>query len=157
MTLTQLLADLAKCPPSASLVFVAEGERIKAGYHLTEVKQARISSVDCGGRNSEWQEAVLQLLDGYGRTHMPVRKFQAILTRCLELLPDLADLPVHAEFGAANAGLRIYALTAPVEAGGQVTIRLTEKRAQCKPFADAVGCRSGTPSKPSATRCCGSL
>ncbi len=37
-----------------------EGELLKGKYHITEVKNNHIQSVDCGGRVHEWFETVFQ-------------------------------------------------------------------------------------------------
>ena len=47
ITLGQLLDGLAAAP-EASLVFLYEGQPVKAGYHVTEVKAGAFSALDCG-------------------------------------------------------------------------------------------------------------
>ena len=38
-----------------------EGQYVKAGYHLTEVKNVSFDSTDCGGRTDSWSETHMQL------------------------------------------------------------------------------------------------
>lgn len=39
----------------------AEGKWVDASYHITEIKQAGIVSVDCGGKMNSWTEIIVQL------------------------------------------------------------------------------------------------
>ena len=44
------------------LIFAnADGQAIRAGYHLTEIKVASFETVDCGGKTNRWNETILQL------------------------------------------------------------------------------------------------
>ena len=45
------------------LEFTVSGRRISGSYHITEIKSARIESVDCGGTQNRWTEVVFQLLE----------------------------------------------------------------------------------------------
>jgi hypothetical protein len=45
------------------LEFTVSGRRISGSYHITEIKSARIESVDCGGTQNRWAEVVFQLLE----------------------------------------------------------------------------------------------
>lgn len=62
-TLSGLLEELDKAP-AADVVFSVEGRPIQPDYHVTEFKFARLRSMDCGGRLDEWNELLVQLLDG---------------------------------------------------------------------------------------------
>ena len=39
----------------------AEEKWVDASYHITEIKQAPIVSVDCGGKMNSWTEIIVQL------------------------------------------------------------------------------------------------
>jgi hypothetical protein len=39
----------------------AENQWVSPSYHITEIKQASITSVDCGGVKNEWTEIIVQL------------------------------------------------------------------------------------------------
>jgi len=39
----------------------AENKRVDAAYHITKIKQAPITSVDCGGVMNAWTEIIVQL------------------------------------------------------------------------------------------------
>ena len=99
--LRQLL-ELLQGFSSHDLIFRSDEGDIGGGYHVTELKQASINSIDCGGRTDEWTETVLQLLDGSGDTPMSIEKFVAIVRRSEVALPGLSDAPLYFEFGHVN-------------------------------------------------------
>jgi len=75
MTLNDLLTDLKSIPKleDTHLAFLLDGDVFETGYHITELKFAEITGVDCAGRLSNWQEAALQVLDGDGPMEMPYK------------------------------------------------------------------------------------
>ncbi|MEM1048895.1 MAG: DUF6428 family protein [Pseudomonadota bacterium] len=157
MTLQDLLTALASLPSDASLIFETEAGPVAGGYHVTELKHATIKSIDCGARLSEWTEASLQVLDGRGGDAMTVGKFTGILVQSIRQVAGLGESPLHVEFAPKNVGMRIYQIGPPVVRDGQVVIRLTENRAQCKPAMDVFArhqaadcCPSGVPT----SACC---
>ena len=44
----------------------AENKWVDASYHITEIKQAPIVSVDCGGVMNSWTEIIVQLWEPKG-------------------------------------------------------------------------------------------
>ena len=61
---TQEFLTLLSENRNKSLFFqYALGQFVKPGYHITEVKNIIIESVDCGARSSTWNETVIQLLE----------------------------------------------------------------------------------------------
>ncbi len=160
MTFTALLSSLEPFDATAPLVFKIDDRIIGAGYHVTELRHSMSTGIDCGGNVDRWQEARLQLLDGTGDTHMSVGKFRDIVTKSLGRLPELAQIPLLVEFAPDNAGLKLMLLEDPVLQDGQVTLRLRDSKAVCKPAqrngalsAPSDACCGVTPS---ASACCGS-
>lgn len=157
MTLQEMLSALEGMPGDAPVLFETETGPVARGYHVTELKRAAITSIDCGGRVASWDEAALQLLDGPQDSevgaHMAAGKLCAILRRCLAGVPGLGAAPLSVEFAPGNVGLRLYEPGLPEHVDGEVRLRLTERRALCKPAA-RVGRR--TPETPTArVACCG--
>lgn len=60
ITLGQLFDGLVTAP-EAPLVFLYEGQPVKAGYHVTEVKAGAFSALDCGANPEAWSEMFIQL------------------------------------------------------------------------------------------------
>lgn len=82
ITLGQLLDGLATVP-EAPLVFLYEGQPVKAGYHVTEIKAGAFLALDCGANPEAWSEMFVQLwdIDEDCRSHMPAGKFSAIIRK----------------------------------------------------------------------------
>ena len=59
---TQNLLQILEENPNKELLFeYKEGQFVGANYHITEVKNTTIKSVDCGGRSDGWNETIIQL------------------------------------------------------------------------------------------------
>ncbi len=147
MTPQHLFAALETLPSDAPLIFETDTGPVAGGYHVTELKHAAIKSIDCGARLSEWTEASLQVLDGRGGDAMTVGKFTGILSHSMRQVAGLGESPLHVEFAPKNVGMRIYQVGSPEMQDGQVVIRLTESRAQCKPAMEIFA-------RPQADNCC---
>jgi len=146
-TLGRLLAALEHQDPETPLVFNTDVGTIGAGYHVTELKQADITSIDCGRQVTRWQEAVLQLLDGKAGEHMCVGKFVQIMRQSQTALEGLDNLPFAIEFAHENHGLRRYVPGAVGAGNDAVTVQLRDDVAACKP--------AKRPSAAFVTSCCG--
>lgn len=154
-TLATLMAALGSMPEAAPLVIFAPSGPIGAGYHLTELKRARIDSVDCGGRISRWDEAVLQAFDVTGEVHIKLGKALAILTRAAHALPGVADLPLAIEFGPGNASLQRFDIADLALVAGQAHLTLRAQTATCKVIsAPTPLAPMGVPEPRAASGCC---
>jgi len=152
MTPETLRTALDELPAEAPLLFLTDEGEITGGYHVTELKLAHVTAIDCGARRSDWAEATLQLLDGHGGAHMTVGKFNVILAQSIRHVDGLGDAPLRVEFAHGNTDLRLLEIGAPVRRGQKVTIPLGAAHAVCKPAADhAGGCYNRTTR--SATCC----
>lgn len=149
MTCNSLLETLETLPGDAPLVFSTPEGEIGDGYHVTELKLAHVTGIDCGARMSTWSEATLQLLDGTGGGHMPVGKFAGILKQSIGKVSGLGGAPLQVEFAHGNKAKRLYLPETPELLNGRILIGLRDTRANCKPALDmraALG---------SSTGCCG--
>jgi len=147
-TLNGILDVFESQAADQSLVFeTAEGE-IGGGYHVTELKQTSITSIDCGGNIDDWRETHVQLLDGQNGRHMSTKKFAAIANRSMIKIRNLGDAPLYFEFALKNRGLRRYQVESLTVDVDQTRLFLTEGRAKCKPAS--VGKLS-----VKSTACCG--
>ncbi len=139
------------------VLFEAEGDEVGRGYHITELRVARISSIDCGGVADAWDEAQMQVLDAPGDKAMSVGKIIAILSRSVAEIDGLADAPLNVEFSPGNQGLGRYRIGQPRAADGAVTIPLTPMGPECKALTRAMpkpgaGARRQQPA--AASGCC---
>ena len=157
MNLDTLLQTLQTAPPDAPVVFTTASGEIGGGYHVTELKHASITGIDCGARISEWTEVSMQLLDGDQGEHMPAGKLTGILAQSQKHIPGLSDADLLIEFEHRNDGLRRFSAEAPELREGRVYIRMEETTAVCKP-ANEMGVACGTsgccPPSAQPSGCC---
>jgi hypothetical protein len=90
-----------------SLIFeFLPGQRVGANYHITEVKNTRIDSVDCGGRTDTWNETVVQLWESPSEKdktdYLTTSKALAILDRVNSMRPMDMEALIKFEFGNEN-------------------------------------------------------
>lgn len=133
MTLNLLLAHLKSATAETPVVFIADSVKIGSGYHVTELKLARITSIDCGGRLAEWTEAAMQLLDGSKGEFMTSSKLAAILEQSVRQVKELGNAQAHIEFAPGNKGMRKYHMRPPKLKDGNLLIQMEESHAACKP------------------------
>lgn len=139
MTLEKLLNELKHLDLTLPLIFSYEGGEIGAGYHVTEIKSAHIKSIDCGRRISEWDEMLIQLLDGQKGQHMIASKFVSIVEHSSKVLGSLETKPVYFEFALKNLGLELFSLERIEVIEDRILARLTPNRAMCKPASLFIG------------------
>ena len=156
-SVNDLTAFLRRRAATDQVLFEAEGDAVGRGYHLTELRLARISSIDCGGVADAWDEAQMQVLDAPGDTAMSAGKMAAILDRSAAEIEGLAHAPLNVEFSPGNQGLGRYRLGAPRLADGAVTLPLTAIGPECKAltraFAKPAAAVCGAPVKAAAACC----
>ncbi|MEM1388508.1 MAG: DUF6428 family protein [Pseudomonadota bacterium] len=148
MTLYDLFTTLRRAEARAELVFAMPDGEIGAGFHVTELKSAEITSIDCGGRVTRFRETILQILDGLAGDPFTVGKFLGICAQSVAAIEALGDAPLTIEGARANAGLARYEVADIVMARDRVVVHLATQRAQCKPATQRAQC------KPAASHCC---
>ena len=117
------------------LIFSYGGRPVRAGYHVTEVKAANFSALDCGANPEAWSEIFVQLWDVEEgeRVHMTAGKFAAIIRKVTEhvLLDATAQLTFEVSDGVAPIQLHRAAL--PAIGKEVVQVELSPRPASCKP------------------------
>jgi len=101
---TKEFLDIIENHLEKQLVFeYAPTKWVGANYHITEVKNTSISSVDCGGKSDAWQETVVQLwespLEIGKRTYMKTQKAHEIFNRVNGINPLLLNTDIKFEYG----------------------------------------------------------
>jgi len=153
MRLSTLVTRLDTAPADLPVIYFTDKTAIGVGYHLTEIKAAQVSGIDCGGNSSHFHDVTLQLLDGQIGRHMSVQKLVGILKHSLKELPDLDWADVKVEFSPGNEGLQIFSLGDPIITDFEIRLPLTPVGAVCKP-ALAVGAACGPAACKTQTACC---
>ncbi|RNC91996.1 MAG: hypothetical protein ED555_02475 [Allomuricauda sp.] len=90
-----------------SLVFEYQpGKLVPANYHITEVKNITVDSVDCGARTDFWKETIIQLWESpseIGKTEfMSALKALGILNKVDRMKPMTRDAEIKFEYSNAH-------------------------------------------------------
>ena len=140
--------------PNLDLQFqYAEGKLVDAAYHITEIKQAPVTSVDCGGVMNNWTEIIVQLWvpDNQEQLRsMKVSKALSIVNIVEKMLPLNPDGTVKIEFGNSEFDTRQMFPNEMLVDGDSLTIDLRPDAVQCK--AQTRGGSCGTNNK--GEECC---
>ncbi len=120
-----------------SLLFeYKEGHYVGANYHITEVKNTTIKSVDCGGRADAWNETIIQLWESpseIGKTeYMTSGKAISILEKVASIHSIDEDAAVLFEYGNSSfhkANLEIHNIALTPD---RVIIQLFVSQTDCK-------------------------
>lgn len=140
--------------PDKALQFqYAEGQYVDASYHITEIKQAPIVSVDCGGVMNSWTEIIVQLWEpSVAETDraMKVSKALSIISLVEKSLPLNPLAIVKIEFGNSRFDTRQMYPSEFIAEEHSFTIHLAADFTQCKAITRGQSC--GTT--PAGEACC---
>ena len=124
--------------PEAELVFLVDDSPINKGYHITEIKHADIKSLDCGRGTDEWQEIIIQILDGSlpgANQNMSCEKFLGIVGASNTALDVGAQADLFFEFSPGNGTIQRMQIQSIETSPTSTVVSLDGVRAQCKPLA----------------------
>ena len=154
--------------PNLPLIFKLGDETINPGYHVTEIKHAVINSMDCGQGTDQWDEIIVQLLDGsalFKGEHMSCAKFTGIVSTAIESLTVDENTQTYIEFAPNNGALGKLVIDSIEQSENKVVVHLSNPTAMCKPYQRAMAaqatrnqseppcCEAGKPTRQS-TACC---
>lgn len=140
--------------PELDLQFQYEkGKWVDASYHITEIKQAPITSVDCGGVKNSWTEIIIQLWEPQGGQQlrsMKVKKALSIVELVEKSMPLNPEAVVKIEFGNRDFDTRQMYPGNIIADNEDLVIDLRPDVTQCKAI-ERGGC-CGTTSE--GEKCC---
>jgi len=143
-----------KANPELILQFqYAEDKLVDAAYHITEIKQAAITSVDCGGVMNAWTEIIVQLWEPLYEEQdraMPVSKALSIIELVEKALPLNPNGVVKIEFGNSEFDTRQMLPRQFIINGTDLIVDLRPDAVQCKAIERGGSC--GTNEK--GEECC---
>src|SRR5688572_6848957 len=123
-----------------------DDQRVDQSYHITEIKQAPITSVDCGGKMNAWTEIIVQLWEPTEKQTdraMAVSKALKIVDLVENSLPLNPAGIVKIEFGNSSFDTRqMYPNELSLD-GENLIVDLQPDATQCK--ATDRGQTCGTP------------
>jgi len=146
-------ATLEKNPDLTLQFQYAEGKWVDASYHITEIKQAPIVSVDCGGKMNTWTEIIVQLWEPSVKDSeraMQVSKALSIVKLVEKSLPLNPLAMVKIEFGNSQFDTRQMYPGEFIIEGDNLIVNLIPDFTQCK--AQTRGGSCGTTD--SGEECC---
>ena len=149
------LKTICEANRNSSLIFRLGEVTIHPSYHVTEIKHAVINSMDCGQGTDQWDEIIVQLLDGSAHLkgkHMSCAKFIGIVGTALDSLTSNENSETYIEFAPNNEALRKLAIESIEQTENEVIVNLSNPTAMCKPFQRAMA--KQTASMPSGASCC---
>ena len=136
----------------------ARDQFVGANYHLTEVKNVKFDTTDCGGKTNYWEETHFQLWESpkelEKRTYMTTDKILAILKRVDGIKPIIEDTELKIEYGNMNFSNSVM----PVD-----KIDKDERRLYVSLFSEATRCKAndvceltavGSDAEKTAAACC---
>jgi hypothetical protein len=122
--------------PELDLQFqYAEDKWVNPSYHITEIKQAPITSVDCGGVMTSWTEVIVQLWEPGNQSQlrpMKVNKALDIIEVVERALPLNQLATVKIEFGNAEFDTRQMLPKNIIIDGDSLIVDLRPDAVQCK-------------------------
>ncbi|MBB6500718.1 DUF6428 family protein [Pedobacter cryoconitis] len=120
-----------------------DDKRIDASYHLTEIKQAPITSVDCGGVMNTWTEVILQLWEPEKKDStraMQVKKALSIINLVEQSMPLNPLAVVKIEFGNEQYDMRQLFPTQLNLTGDDLIVDLNPGKSECKAIGRGESC-----------------
>jgi hypothetical protein len=116
---------------------------VDASYHITEIKQAPIVSVDCGGVMSSWTEVIIQLWEPENENQdraMTVSKALSIVALVEKSLPLNPLGMVKIEFGNSQFDTRQMIPNRINLLNGNLIVDLQPDAVQCKAIERGGSC-----------------
>lgn len=124
----------------------AKNQKVNPSFHITEIKQANITAVDCGGKMNAWTEVILQLWEPntteIGRS-MQVSKAMSIIDLVEKTLPMNPNSIVKIEFGNDLFETRQMLPQDFEFINDEIIVKLVSDKTQCKAIGRGESC--GTP------------
>lgn len=123
----------------------AENKNVHPSFHITEIKQANITSVDCGGKMNAWTEVIVQLWEPTVfdlERSMKVSKALSIIELVEKTLPLNPNSLVKIEFGNDIFDTRQMHPYHFEIIGDEIIVKLQADKTQCKAIDRGDTCRT---------------
>ena len=124
----------------------AENQKVNPSFHITEIKQANITAVDCGGKMNAWSEVILQLWEPNSAEivrPMEVSKATTIINMVEKTLLLNPNSIVKIEFGNDLFETRQMHPQEFEIINDEIIVKLIADKTQCKAIGRGESC--GTP------------
>ncbi|WP_422082253.1 DUF6428 family protein [Ulvibacterium sp.] len=134
---TQEFLGLLETHPTKSVLFeYAKGKTVAPNYHITEVKNIIVDSVDCGAGTDFWRETVVQLWESpkeKNRTeYMNAQKALDIFKRVNGMKRMQPDAEIRFEYSNPNFHTAQLFVDDVTVNGEHLLVRLAVEKTDCK-------------------------
>jgi len=146
MNWNEFKTQLAQYPEHHLQFEFAENQKVHPSFHITEIKQAQITAVDCGGKMNTWTEIIVQLWEPNildSERSMKVSKALSIINLVEKTLPLNPNVIVKVEFGNSLFETRQMLPQDFEIKGDEIIVKLQADKTQCKAIDRGETC--GTP------------
>lgn len=156
---TQEFLSLLRQHPRKEIIFeYAPGQFVPNAYHITEVKNIHIESVDCGGRADEYYQTIIQLWIGETveqERAMTAEKATQIFDLVAQKKPMRGDTALFFEYGYGDLRTSNYQVQRVVESADKIVLQLYVAPPVCKPKfeLELAGINSSTVCTPNSGCC----
>lgn len=139
---TKAFLDLLENNPEKELVFEYQSNVfVPNAYHITEIKNVHIESVDCGGNPHDFDQTVVQLwVDGVETKAqcMTAAKAKKIFDIVDNVKPLEINSPIFFEWGNKGLATSVYDIHEIAEDNEKIVVKLFVPSVQCKPKTLAI-------------------
>lgn len=136
MKTKEFLALLEQHPNRNLLFEYRPGHFVAPDYHITEVKNIFVDSVDCGGGSDFWKLTVIQLWEGPNasdaQTYMSASKALDILKKVDSIKTMEKQAEVKFEYGNPNFHTAQLFVNDHAIAGNELILKLDVEKTDCK-------------------------
>lgn len=134
---TKEFLSLLENNPEAGLTFEYEkGRFVPDTYHITEVKNVTIDSVDCGGNADSYKQTIVQLWvpkNEQLRKPWTAKKALSIFGKVDQMTPMVADTEIFFEFGNDEIRTSNFSVEAISREDDKIAVQLYVQPTVCKP------------------------
>lgn len=134
---TKELLETLESHKNKSLLFeYRQGKFVNANYHITEIKNTIVDSVDCGARTDYWKETVIQLYESPvekdKKEFMTVGKALSILNRVDKIKPMAREAEVKFEYSNDNFHTAQLFVNDLLWNDNELVLKLAVEKTDCK-------------------------
>lgn len=146
MKTSEFLSILNENPDLGLEFEIESGKFVKPTFHITEVKNVSIESVDCGGNPDSYKQTIVQLMVNpleEMRRPWSAQKALDIFDKVHALKPMDEEAEIFFEYGDLEIRTSNFSIEDVLFADGTVRFELFAKPTVCKPSLN-----------PGAKQCC---
>lgn len=136
---TNEFLELLEQNPEKRLLFEYEtGQFVPKAYHITEIKNVNIESVDCGGRPHSEKQTIVQLWhNGFELgNYMEAKKAKKIFDIVDKVKPLTMDTEIYFEYGNKKIRTSNFKVQKVTNQEDKITFQLFVEPTACKPILE---------------------